>query len=248
MKVPVWVHETASLFWEAAGVREDFPRALREPVCRSSFNLTVKELPGLSTTIVERYFGRLGPGWQCAGPDRAVRACLAARDGAGFILLDSTDPPTERAYSLAHELAHFLWHYWRLRQRLARFAGYRAVEVFDGRRRPENTERLNALLSNAPLGPHLHLMDRAGQRRVLEESVAVAEQEADRLAYELLAPADAVVARWQDARVSDGGRSALVLMLESVFGLPPRQAEMYSELLLPSPSPDPLIRTLRLRP
>jgi hypothetical protein len=246
MKVPVWVHETAALFWEVAGIREEFPRALREPICRSSFELTIKELPGLSTAVVQSYFARLGPGWTCPGPDRAVRACLAACDGAGFIMLDATDRTDERTFSLAHELAHFLWHYWRLRQRLMKLAGYSAAQVFDGKRQVAAAERLSALLANAPLGPHLHLMHRDGQRQIVEESVAIAEEEADRLAYELLAPAGVVSARWGDSKV--GERIALASMLEEVFGLPPRQAEYYSDLLLPTASADPLIRSLRARP
>jgi hypothetical protein len=245
MRVPVWVHETATLFWEAAGVCEEFPRALREPICRSSFELTIKELPDLSAGVVERYFARLGPGWTCAGPDRAVRACLAARDGAGFILLDASDSPVERTYSLAHELAHFLWHYWRLRQRLVMLAGYAAAGAFDGKRRPAAVERLSALLSNAPLGPHLHLMNRGSQGQLLEESVAIAEEEADRLAYELLAPADSVSARWRESQAPASDRRTLASMLGNVFGLPPHQADRYGALLLPPTTADPFIRALR---
>ena len=93
MKVPVWVHETAAFFWDAVGVREPFPRLLCEAIHRSPFELTIKELPRLTTIAVERYLAKLGRGWACDGPVRAVRACLAARDGAGFILLDAADPP-----------------------------------------------------------------------------------------------------------------------------------------------------------
>jgi hypothetical protein len=220
---------------------------LREPICRSSFDLTIKELPGLSTTAVERYLARLGPGWTCPGPDRAVQACLAARDGAGLFLLDATDPPAERTYSLSHELAHFLKDYWQLRQRLIKLAGHSASDVFDGKRNPTTAERLCALLSNAPLGPHLHLMDRGDQGQILEESVAIAEEEADRLAYELLAPADAVAAKWKESRISINERNALASMLADIFGLPRHQADRYSRLLLPSTTADPLILTLRAK-
>ena len=118
-------------------------------------------------------------------PRRA--ACLAARDGAGFILLDAADPPRERVSSLAHELAHFLWHYWRPREWVRKHLGPGAAAVFDGRRKATPAERLRALLSYIPLGPHVHLMERGPRREIVDESVAAAEDEADRLAYELLA-------------------------------------------------------------
>jgi hypothetical protein len=248
MKVPIWAHESATFFWEAAGIREPFPRGLREPIHRSPFDLTIKEIPGLSTATVGRYLARLGPGWTCGGPDRAVRACLAARDGAGFILLDATDPPAERIFSLAHELSHFLWHYSQRRQRLNRQVGDSAIEVFDGKRKPAPAERLRALLSNVPLRPHMHLMDRAPESQILEESVAIAEEEADRLAYELLAPADSVWAKQREIQLADDKRSGLASMLEGDFGLPPGRAAAYSRLLLPPTVADPLISSLRSKP
>src|SRR5258707_4301533 len=151
MKVPLWVHETAAFFWEAVGPREPFPRALRDPVHRSPFELTIKEMAPLTISSAECYLGGLGPGWVCRGPNRPLRACLAARDGAGFILLDAGDTDADRIFSLAHELAHFLWHYWQPRQRTGKQLGYRAAEGFDGRRQPTPAERLRALLGNVRL-------------------------------------------------------------------------------------------------
>jgi hypothetical protein len=198
-------------------------------------------MKGLSTVAAERYLDQLGPGWVCPGPERDVRACLAARNGAGFILLDADDLPKERVFSLAHEVAHFLWHYWRPRERVGRQLGCPAAEVFDGRRLPTPAERLRALLSNAPLRPHLHLMDRGPSREVMDERVRFAEEVADRLAYELLAPADAVAEVWGPG----GGTRELATVLGEVFGLPATQAEDYARLLEPPPRPDPLVLRFR---
>jgi hypothetical protein len=241
MKVPIWAHETASYFWAAVGAPEPFPRALRAPINRGPFDLTIKEMAGLSTFAAEEYLARLGPGWSCGGPDRAVRACLAARDGAGFILLDAKDAPAERVFSLAHELAHFLWHYWRPRERAGACLGVRAVEAFDARRKPTPTERLRSLLSNVPLGPHLHLMDRGPRREMVNERILVVEEEANRLAFELLAPADAVCAAFGKSEGPGGRWKNLETVLEDVFGLPTTQAKEYGQLLLPPSTPDPFV-------
>ena len=69
---------------------------------------------------------------------------------------------------------------------------------------------MGALLRNVPLGFHVHLMRRGPRREVLTADVAVAEEEADRLAYELLAPAEAVLAR------AGGDRDGLALVLRKV--------------------------------
>ncbi len=248
MKVPVWVHETAAFFWDAVGVREPFPRVLCEAIHRSPFELTIKELPGLTTVTVERHLAELGRGWTCNGSDRAVRACLAARDGAGFILLDAADPPRERVFSLAHELAHFLWHYWRPREWVGKHLGPGAAAVFDGRRKATPAERLRALLSYIPLGPHVHLMERGRRREIVDESVAAAEDEADRLAYELLAPVEAVWASSRRLQGGSGNPSTLAAVLEDGFGLPTGRAEDYSRLLAPPSRPDPLILRFRGKP
>src|SRR5205085_3975397 len=122
----------------------------------------------------------LGAALVCGGPDRPLRGCLLACDGAGFIFLDAADPPAERTFSLAHELAHFLRDYWRPRQRAFAALGGSVREVFDGGRAPRREERLHALLRGVSLGPHVHLMARDGGTPPPE--VAAAESDADRLA------------------------------------------------------------------
>jgi len=238
MSVPLWVSELAAAFWEAAGGPEPLPRGLRGPIRRSGFELTIKELPQLSIPTVERYLGQLGIRWRCGEHVRRLRACLAAFDGAGFVLIESGDAKDERTFSLAHELAHFLCHYWQPRHLAGRVLGPGIRAVFDGKRPPTPEERVHALLRNVPLGFHVHLMRRGPRRQGLPRDIAVAEEEADRLAYELLAPAEAVLARAGEAR--DG----VLELLQQVFGLPEEQAGDYGRLLLPVPPEDPLLARL----
>ena len=190
MKTPLWVSKTARDFWKGVRCLEPFPRKLRESILRSPFDLTVKELDRLTVRGATDYLARLNIVWRDSGPDRPLRACLAAANGAGFILLDAADAVEDRIFSLAHELAHFLRHYWQPRQRACQRLGVRLADVFDGKRRPTPEERLHGLLANIPLSLHIHLMLR-GPRQTCSEEVALVEEEADHLAYELLAPAAA---------------------------------------------------------
>jgi hypothetical protein len=170
-------------------------------------------------------------------PDRPLRACLVAWFGEGFAFLDSRDDPTEKAFSLAHELAHFLRDYLHPREVAAKRLGKAALEVLDGKRPASPDERLHAVLRNFRLGPFTHLLKRDDSGRSLTPVEWEAEIAADRLAFELLAPAD-------DVREA-ADRCELTKRLVQVFGLPPLAAERYAATLMPeSPAIDSAISRL----
>ena len=122
------------------------------------------------------------------GQDRLLRACLVARRGHGIALINGADTDSEQRFSIAHELAHFLRDYWIIRKQASRKLGAKALEVLDGERPPTFEERLNSLLRNVSLGFHLHLMERTVTGNPTTVRIAEAEIDADRLAFELLAP------------------------------------------------------------
>lgn len=243
MNVPLWVAELAAAFWEQAGEEEAFPRALRGPLL-NTFPLAVLTRPSLSTDSVREYLCRRRIAFPMEGVDCALRACLIVRGGGGFIFLDAGEDAAEQRFSLAHELAHFLRHYWELRRQASARLGEKILEVFDGRRLPSHGERLDALLAAVPLGCHVHLMRRDARRRA-RGAVAVAEEEADRLAYELLAPAGAVAERLGEGLV-DNRRVRAAAEMRDFFGLPSAQADEYAAILFPAAPLDPLLAHLRL--
>jgi hypothetical protein len=244
MNVPVWASEAAAAFCTIARGPEPFPRKLRRPILRSPLMLTVKDVPGLCVRGVERYLAGLGVVWSCGKPDRPLRACLAACDGAAIIFVDSMDDLPERVFSLAHELAHFLCHYWGPRCLACRRLGNRAADLLDGKQRPTTAERVRALLADVPIGFHAHLMQRGPSRQPVSAAVVAAEEDADRLAYELLAPA-AEVATLAGRVEGDDGRARVAEILRDVFGLSAVRAEEYGRLLLHPLTDDPLLPRLR---
>jgi hypothetical protein len=241
---PLWAAELAAAFWQSAHDTEPFPRTLRDALDRCAFDLTVEALPGLTVAAVEHYLTRRGWVWEYGTADRPLRACLAARGGAGWIVLDAGDEPREATFSLAHELAHFLRHVWQPRHWACRRLGEPAAEVHDGLRPPRPDERVRALVADVPLGRHTHLLERGPRRRARSADVARAEEEADQLAYELLAPAAAVFARTGPVR-GERGRARLAAVLYDGFGLPAEPAAAYARLLVPPRAEDPLLRRLR---
>lgn len=243
MRVPLWIAKLVRDFWAAAGLVESFPRELRRPIVRA-LPVSIVLLPHLRLESVRDWLCQNGVACRCDEADRPLRTCLAAHCGHGLIFLDGTDSDDEQRFSLAHELAHFLRHYWHLRQRACRCLGECVADVLDGERLPTGRESLHALLKTIILEFHLHLMRRGPCQEVLDATVALAEEEADLVAYELLAPATDVMARVGAVR-GEAGRIRLTEVLHTYFGLPREQAADYSRILLPRVWEDPLLRRLR---
>jgi hypothetical protein len=235
VNVPVWCIDLAASFWLKTGPPPPFPRDLRDAV--QALPLSVIELPELSVSRILSWFERSGLPIPLDQPDRPLRACLVAWFGEGFAFLDSRDDPTEKAFSLAHELAHFLRDYLHPREVAAKRLGKAALEVLDGKRTASPDERLHAVLRNIRLGPFTHLLKRDDSRQSLMPVEWEAELAADRLAFELLAPADDV------GEAADRGE--LAKRLVHVFGLPPLAAERYAATLMAeSPAIDRAISRL----
>lgn len=243
MTVPYWVLDLAEKFWEAAGTREPFPRGLRRPVARA-LPMVVILLPRLRLHDVRDWLLRHDIGLQHAVDSRPLRACLLARDGWGYVFLDGSDPEDEQRLSLAHELSHFLRHYWQPRLLVASRVGNAAIDVLDGLRAPTNEEKILAVLAGVSLGFHVHLMERDQHGRVTSDVVALAERDADHLAYELLAPESEVFAR-ADARGDARNRGEVAELLQRDFGIPKCHAACYARLLVPTVTEDPFLVNLK---
>lgn len=236
MSPPLWVVELAGRFWAAAGPPPPYPRDLTM-AATVALQLCVVRLAGLSLDGVRGWLTRAKVPVRIDEPDRPLRGCLVGWASAGVAFVDAADPPAEQRFSLAHEVAHFLRDYAAVRRAAAGRLGPGVLDVLDGRRPATAEERIHAVLRHVPVAAHVHLLGRDDAGRPRSDAESEAEAAADRLANELLAPAELFAGAGDPAAVRG--------QLETVYGFPPAAAARYARELCPAPSADPLVERLR---
>ena len=231
--------ELAERFWSLAGCHESFPRSLETPL---SWALPVAliKLPRLEVSSLTEWLDRQGiiPPFTVAY--RCLRACLLAKAGYGIIFLDGSDSEDERRFSLAHEISHFMLDYWQPREHAFSVLGSGIQDVLDGRRPPTPKERLGGLFQGVSWQTFTHLMDRSPSNQVEHLRILDAEDRADRLALELLAPQKVVLSRLQARAIQWKETSAcerVAQILQQEFGLPETVAHGYGHMLVMSQRP-----------
>jgi hypothetical protein len=237
--------EAVNQFWRRCGEVEPFPRSLEQSVALA-LPVALIKLPRLMLSDIESWLARRAAPFSFNCHSRAVRGCLVAVGGHGFIFVDGADPKDERRFTVAHEAGHFIVDYWLLREAAIEKFGGRIAEVFDGLRRPVVTERVHAVLADTRLGVYTKLMERDGGGSA---GVWEVEDRADRVALALLAPPEDVLSSADASGATFAERqAALTLTLRERFGLPASAADGYATSLLESIDRGPSwAESLRLR-
>jgi hypothetical protein len=232
------ITKCANDFWKSAGFAESFPRSL-ETAVSWALPLAVIKMPNLTFSKLDNWFFENGSTFQNSRKDRSLRACLMAKNGKGLIFLDGTDSKDEMRFSMAHETAHFLIDYFLPRKRVFKALGEKAYEILDGVRLPTPEEKLSGILRGVRLGVFEHLIERSDHGAVKDIEVLEAEDHADNLALELLAPRLAVIAKLKSLKNEKTNDLAIKMTQKIIvdgFGLPSLIAERYAKMLAVSRS------------
>jgi hypothetical protein len=210
----------AEEFWAGTDLHEIFPREIKQAIV-FKLPLTLVPLSPLTVAAIGHWLQQRDLAIRLPTDRRDLCGCLFAFGGRGFIFLCDADPLEEQRLMMAHETAHFLIEYLWPRQQVLQALGDGIAEVLDGLRPATPAERAAAILSHFRLGPHIHVLPRPGRDEDSDVAVAHAEDRADRLALELVAPQARVRA------VLDGLSARQALTAETAratlathFGLP----------------------------
>jgi uncharacterized protein DUF955 len=226
----------ADEFWQLAGMPGTFPRDL-SAVASLALPVVTRNVSHLTLADVSQWLHARGIPHPLPTHNRRLRGCLLACFGQAFILVDGSDPERERRFTVAHELAHFLVYYREPRLRAITRLGEEIAEVLDGIRPPTHTERVHSILGGVPVGLHIDIFERTPSGTYTSPATLQAEERADRLALELLAPAENVWSSFQSiTEEHDAGYDAahkhLTQLLYESYQLPEEQAQTYATWLL----------------
>ena len=223
--LPAWLGKAVDRFWGGEQAPATFPRDLQLPVLLN-LPVAIVEIENLTVASLDQWLRRHQLPALAAMAERHLRGCLTAYAGLGIIFVDRSDDADQRRLTLAHEVGHFIVDYLLPREDVARRRP-QLLEVLDGDREATDAERFDALLADAPIGFHTHLLERDLHGGHLSNVAAEVEDRAERLALELLAPLESVLAALPHA-AGPPTASDWQLLLREQFGLPAGAAMRYA--------------------
>lgn len=194
------ISSIAKEFWRQVGLESTPPYDIQGAV-NLILPVDIICLSELSITKIDLWLKNRGISISVGVGDRALHGFILAFKGSGFIFIDGTDTEDERRYTIAHEASHFILDYKRPRDRAVDKLGTRILEVLDGQREATTKERIDGILSSISIRPFTHLLEKSGDGSFISSEVFDAENDADSLALELLAPASKII---QETRTKSG--------------------------------------------
>jgi hypothetical protein len=231
--VEAWLAQAAEAFWHSVGSPSTLPRDL-DRVMSLGYPIASVGLPDLSIHRIEHWFHQRRTPYRFLCNDRSLCGCIVAAQGHGIVFVSGDDPVEEQRFTIAHEVAHYLLDYHYPRQQAQQVFGDAILPVLNGERPPSSAERIDALIGSISLGVYVDMLPRSTGGDIDQGFVLRAEERADLLALELLAPAEDVLVQ---AAISDNARPfektrQVTSILITPYGLPQRVAQKYAAWLL----------------
>ncbi|WDF54338.1 ImmA/IrrE family metallo-endopeptidase [Mucilaginibacter sp. KACC 22063] len=183
----------AKEFWSATGLSTEPPFDIAGAVSLL-FPIDIVQLSELSTAKIDHWFSARNVNIQTHVQDRPLHGFVVFSRGVGFMFINGTDDEQERRYTIAHEVSHFLLDYKIPRDKIIKKLGAEVEEVLDGIREPSSKEMVEGIIKHVAVKPFTHLLEKEGDGSFENLQVYYAENNADTLALELLAPASRIKA------------------------------------------------------
>jgi hypothetical protein len=228
------VKQVAEDFWKPIPSYRTFPVDIERAIAFSNLPLHIDLIPILDIDHVNQWIQSNGFPARIDKENCALHGFLLAREGHGIIFVNGTDKQEERRFTIAHELAHFLFDYHLPRINYLRLYGDSILEILDGKRLPTIEERLTFIVSELPSPFFTHALDITGITAYERSQICSIEWQTDTLAFEILAPFHIVISLLKkqklEKRFETIFRQASNLLVTD-FGLPANLASSYAKHL-----------------
>jgi len=187
-----YIASIAREFWKQTKLKPNPPYDIQGAV-NLILPVDIVSLSELSVKKIEQWLEDRNITFSIGVDDRSLHGFILTFKGSGFIFIDGTDLENERRYTIAHEASHFILDYKIPRDKAIERHSVDIIEVLDGLREPSNEERIEGVLSAVSIKPYMHLLEKSGDGAFIDLRILDAENDADSLALELLAPAAKVI-------------------------------------------------------
>lgn len=231
---PVYIENIAKEFWAKIGRSRSQPPYDIAGAVSLLLPLDIISLSELTLLGIDKWLNDRGIKIPVTVSDRHLHGFVLIRNGSGFMFINGTDSEEERKYTIAHETSHFILDYKIPRDRVIEKLGKEVGAVLDGVRAPTVNEQVNSLIKEISLDAFTHLFEKEGDGSFESFKVFNAENNADLLALELLAPHSEVIKTTQNGRGKisfDVFDQQCFDLLVSSYKLPHSIARQYSKRL-----------------
>lgn len=191
--VTSYIETIAKNFWCQVGRAKSGPPYDIAGAISLQMPLDIVSLSELTLGKIDQWLVNKGIKIPISVNDRYLHGFILVKKGTGFIFVNGTDNEDERLYTIAHEASHFILDYKIPRDMAIAKIGDGVENVLDGLRQPTLDEQINGIISGISVQPFTHLLEKDGDGSFTNIKVFDAENNADALAIELLAPHNEVI-------------------------------------------------------
>lgn len=198
----------SSQFWRTSGLKLVCPRPIEDAVIRN-FPISIVKLKSITYESLNGWLANRNLAGVLPHFNGSLLGGIFAFKGDALLFVDASLPSYEMRYTIAHEVGHFMFDYYYKRQKAKSTVGEKAEEILDGTRRATLGERVDALFLGVDLRPYYHLLAEENCISITRGQIETAEDNADYLADELIAPEDVVNEMFNErefANVSEGAK------------------------------------------
>lgn len=230
------IQQLGLTFWKESLLPINFPIniTLLEQAILLTQPISIVKLDRLSLLKITKYLRERGVSINYTLDDKELFGFVLSYNGHAYIFLNGTESSQEQCFTLAHELSHYLIDYKLPREVIIKKYGESIIEALNNKRDFTTKERLLAIINGYTLKQFTYLLDAPAVSAFDRLNVWKAENKADELAMELLAPYKIIL---QDINRDSIPKKYFSLeqylpqLLQSKYGLTVHIANLYGKSL-----------------